>query len=85
MLAALGDELSADDVQCAADVERLGGLERYRLRHVDSEQGRAERVRVTAEREAQRQSEAVCGGCRDHAHGLRGAPGRQRLHPARHA
>src|SRR3954466_15055472 len=31
------------------------------------------------------QSELVCGGRRDHAHGLRGPPGRQRLHPARHA
>jgi hypothetical protein len=30
-------------------------------------------------------SELVCGGRRDHAHGLRRAPGRQRLHPARRA
>ena len=49
------DELTAEDARTSIDVERLGGLERYRLRHMDTEQGRAERARVSAEREAQRQ------------------------------
>ena len=55
VLARHDGELAAEDVQTPADVERLGGLERYRLRHQPTELGRAERATVLAEREAQRQ------------------------------
>ena len=39
------DELRAADVTCAADVERLSELERWRLRHMPGPFGDAERAR----------------------------------------
>ena len=44
--AVLDDELKCYDVTCAADVERLSELERWRLRHLPGEFGDAERARV---------------------------------------
>ena len=39
------DELKCADVQTPEDVERLSELERWRLRHLDTPMGRAERER----------------------------------------
>ena len=46
-------ELSAEDVQTDADVERPDPLKRHRLRYQDSAQGEAERARVLAAGAAQ--------------------------------
>lgn len=48
------DELKCYDVTCAADVERLSALERWRLRHLPGEFGDAERARVYARHAGQR-------------------------------
>jgi hypothetical protein len=44
VLAAVDDEMDAEDVASAADVEKLNVLERYRLRHVPGAFGDAERA-----------------------------------------
>jgi hypothetical protein len=53
------DELKCADAQTPEDVERLSELERWRLRHLDTPMGRAERERVYARHAAGLDGEPV--------------------------
>jgi len=53
------DELKCHDVQAPEDVERLSALERWRLRHLDTPMGAAERERVYARHAAGLDGEPV--------------------------